>query len=33
LLELVEGAGHLVQYDAPVELAVALHRWLGGRRS
>ena len=33
LLELVEGAGHLVQYDAPVELAVALHRWLGRRRS
>jgi pimeloyl-ACP methyl ester carboxylesterase len=27
-LEIIDGAGHLVQYDAPVELAVALHRWL-----
>lgn len=28
-LELIDGAGHLIQYDAPVHLAVALHRWLG----
>ena len=28
-LELIEGAGHLIQLDAPVELwHVALHRWL-----
>jgi pimeloyl-ACP methyl ester carboxylesterase len=27
-LEVIEGAGHLVQYDAPVDLAVALQRWL-----
>jgi pimeloyl-ACP methyl ester carboxylesterase len=27
-LELIDDAGHLVQYDAPVHLAVALHRWL-----
>ncbi|WP_020501528.1 alpha/beta fold hydrolase [Sciscionella marina] len=26
---IVEGAGHLIQLDAPVELAIALHRWLG----
>jgi len=28
-LELVEGAGHLVQLDAPVALATVLQRWLG----
>lgn len=27
-LEQVDGAGHLIQYDAPVHLAMALHRWL-----
>lgn len=27
-LEIVDGAGHLIQYDAPVALAMALHRWL-----
>ena len=27
-LELIDGAGHLIQYDAPIQLAVALHRWL-----
>ena len=27
-LELIDDAGHLVQYDAPVHLAVVLHRWL-----
>lgn len=27
-LEIIEGAGHLVHYDAPVRLAVALQRWL-----
>lgn len=27
-LELIDGAGHLIHYDAPVHLAVALHRWL-----
>lgn len=27
-LELVDGAGHLIHYDAPVRLATALHRWL-----
>lgn len=27
-LEIIDGAGHLIHYDAPVELAVALHRWL-----
>jgi pimeloyl-ACP methyl ester carboxylesterase len=26
--EIVDRAGHLIHYDAPVELAVALHRWL-----
>ncbi|WP_031466353.1 alpha/beta fold hydrolase [Sciscionella sediminilitoris] len=26
---IIEGAGHLIQLDAPVELAIALHRWLG----
>jgi pimeloyl-ACP methyl ester carboxylesterase len=28
-LELIKGAGHLVQLDQPVALAAALHRWLG----
>ncbi|MDQ3156311.1 MAG: alpha/beta hydrolase [Actinomycetota bacterium] len=28
-IELIAGAGHLVQYDAPVHLAIALQRWLG----
>lgn len=23
-------AGHLIQYDAPVELGISLHRWLTG---
>lgn len=27
-LELIDGAGHLVQLDRPVELATSLHRWL-----
>lgn len=27
-LEIVHGAGHLIHYDAPVGLAVTLHRWL-----
>jgi len=27
-LEVIDGAGHLIQYDAPVQLAIALHRWL-----
>lgn len=27
-LEIVDAAGHLIHYDAPVRLAVALHRWL-----
>lgn len=27
-LELVDGAGHLIHYDAPVQLAIALQRWL-----
>ncbi|WP_166345269.1 alpha/beta fold hydrolase [Phytoactinopolyspora limicola] len=27
-LELVEGAGHLIQLDSPVHLATVLHRWL-----
>jgi pimeloyl-ACP methyl ester carboxylesterase len=27
-VEIIEDAGHLIQYDAPVELAMALHRWL-----
>lgn len=31
-LEIIEGAGHLIHYDAPVELATALHRWLATRR-
>jgi pimeloyl-ACP methyl ester carboxylesterase len=29
---LVEGAGHLVQYDAPVALASEIRAWLSGRR-
>lgn len=32
-LELVGGAGHLVQLDAPVALATAIHGWLTERRS
>ncbi|WGW11258.1 alpha/beta hydrolase [Saxibacter everestensis] len=27
-LELIDNAGHLIQYDAPVQLATALQRWL-----
>jgi pimeloyl-ACP methyl ester carboxylesterase len=27
-LEIIDNAGHLVHYDAPVELAISLHRWL-----
>lgn len=27
-LEIVDNAGHLIHYDAPVRLATALHRWL-----
>lgn len=27
-LDIIDGAGHLVHYDAPAELAVSLHRWL-----
>jgi len=30
-LEIIESAGHLIQYDAPVELATSLHRWLASR--
>jgi pimeloyl-ACP methyl ester carboxylesterase len=32
-LEIIEGAGHLIQYDAPVELGVSLHRWLAASAS
>ena len=31
-LELIDGAGHLIQLDNPVALATALHRWLSARR-
>jgi pimeloyl-ACP methyl ester carboxylesterase len=31
-LEIIGGAGHLIHYDAPVQLAVALHRWLAEQR-
>jgi len=27
-VEIIDGAGHLIQLDAPVELAMTLHRWL-----
>jgi pimeloyl-ACP methyl ester carboxylesterase len=27
-VEVVDDAGHLIHYDAPVQLAIALHRWL-----
>ena len=27
-LDEIDGAGHLIQYDAPVHLAISLHRWL-----
>lgn len=27
-LDVIDGAGHLVQYDAPVRLATSLYRWL-----
>ncbi|WP_456600036.1 alpha/beta fold hydrolase [Blastococcus sp. SYSU DS0616] len=30
-LELLPGAGHLVQLDQPVRLATTLHRWLAGQ--
>lgn len=30
-LEVIEGAGHLVQLDQPVRLATRLHRWLTSR--
>ena len=30
-LRLVEGAGHLIQYDATAELTTALQEWLDGR--
>jgi pimeloyl-ACP methyl ester carboxylesterase len=30
-VEIIASAGHLIQYDAPVELATALHRWLVSR--
>lgn len=29
-LEVIDGAGHLIQLDAPSQLATALHRWLSG---
>lgn len=29
-LEIIDGAGHLIQFDVPVQLAMALHRWLTG---
>jgi pimeloyl-ACP methyl ester carboxylesterase len=32
-LDVIEGAGHLIQLDAPAELAVALHRWLDRSRN
>jgi pimeloyl-ACP methyl ester carboxylesterase len=32
-LELIDGAGHLVHLDRPVELATTLHRWLRARTS
>lgn len=31
-LELIDEAGHLIQFDRPVALATALHRWLIARR-
>lgn len=31
-LEIVEDAGHLIQYDQPVRLAAALQRWLDSRK-
>ena len=31
-LEVIEGAGHLIQFDQPVRLAVTLQRWLSARR-
>lgn len=31
-LEVIEGAGHLVPYDAPVRLAMVLQRWLLGQQ-
>ena len=31
-LEIIDGAGHLIQYDAPAELAAALQRWLTASR-
>jgi pimeloyl-ACP methyl ester carboxylesterase len=31
-LKLVEGAGHLVHYDAPVALADELRSWLASQR-
>lgn len=31
-VEIIESAGHLIHHDAPVELAVALHRWLSRPR-
>lgn len=30
-LAIIEGAGHLIQYDAPVQLAMTLQRWLSAR--
>ncbi len=30
-LEIVENAGHLIQYDAPVQLASSLQRWLASQ--
>lgn len=27
-LELIDDAGHLIHFDAPVQLAMALQRWL-----
>ncbi len=32
-LEVIDDAGHLIQYDAPVELAVSLQRWLSSVQS
>ena len=31
-LKLIDGAGHLIQFDHPVALATALHSWLRARR-
>lgn len=32
-LDIIDAAGHLIHYDAPVHLATSLHRWLSRHRS